>query len=122
MANAMNMIQLTIIGRVVADPEVKTVNNKEVTKFRIIHNSEVNGEKKTMTFHCSVFNNLNKIAQFLKKGRLVCVTSNDFSQAVWSREDRVGVNNFLLVNSITILDKKPVEHSEQTWNLDEVPF
>ncbi|MDR1701854.1 MAG: single-stranded DNA-binding protein [Sporomusaceae bacterium] len=122
MANAMNMIQLTIIGRVVADPEVKTVNNKEVTKFRVIYNSEVNGEKKTMTFHCSAYNGLNRIAQFLKKGRLVCVTSNDFTQAAWSRDNKVGVNNYLLVNSITILDKKPVNNSDQDWNLEEVPF
>jgi single-stranded DNA-binding protein len=125
---SMNMINLTIIGRVVADPTVETANEKEVTKFRVILNRDINGENKPLTFSCSAYNGLNKIAQYLKKGRLVCITANDLQQHPWSADGKSGVNNYIIVNSITILDKKPADNSEsQTSNnvnfdSEEIPF
>ena len=111
MANAMNMINLTIIGRVVADPVTEMHNNREVTRFRLIVNQ---GEERTLVFNCSAWNGLGKIAQYLRKGRLVAVTSDDFMQKTWETNDgKKGINNYLTINGITILDKKPAENSAE---------
>lgn len=107
MSNAMQMLNLTLVGRVITDPITKEFNGKEVTNFRIIYNQEVNGETKPIVFDCAAWNGLGKIAQYLSKGRLVGITSSEFSQEVWSKNGKTGINNRLIVNNIRILDKKP---------------
>jgi len=115
----MQMVQLTVIGRVANEPTFRNNKNSQVTNFRILTNRSTNGTKETISFECAAWNQLAEVAvKNLSIGRLVCVTSSDFSQKTWNANNKSGINNYINVNNIIMLDSKPKEPSQTIQNYD----
>ena len=69
---------LTIMGRLVSDPEVKNVgNNTPVANFRIAVDSDFkdrSGNKKTIFLDCQAWNaGANYIGKYFRKGRMIVI-------------------------------------------------
>lgn len=133
MSQAMQMVQITVIGRLVANPtQERQINGRNVTNFRIITSKKVGNKDEIVTFECGAWNNLSTIAQNLSKGRLVTVTSNELTQEIWKANGKEGINNKLIINSLVMLDHKPQDgiqnrpaqptNKSHAFNAEEIPF
>lgn len=132
MANAMNLVNITVVGRLLANPVSREYEGKPVTNFRMRVNQTINMKDQHIDFEVSCWNSLAGIGKILKKGRLVAVTSNSFIQNIWTSQDnsKQGINNQLMANSVVVMDsapetvgqQMPTEPKYQDIRDEEIPF
>lgn len=75
------MLQLTIIGHLGADAEIKQSNGHQFVSFRVAHSeafSSADGQRKERTqwVSCALNGDGGNLFQYLKKGTQVCVVGN----------------------------------------------
>jgi single-strand DNA-binding protein len=98
----MNKVILT--GRLGKDPETSIVNGVVITKCRIATHEKFNGTEKTI-WHNVVMFNKGKIAQYLKKGRLILVEG----RIEYNEYEKDGIRRIypsIVANRIQLLDGK----------------
>lgn len=134
MANAMNLVNITVVGRLLANPTVAKHNNNDVTNFRMRVNQTIAGNDAHVDFEISCWNGLANVSKVLKKGRLVAVTSNSLTQTIWNAPDGSGkqlINNKIMASSVTVMDSAPLTAGQQMPNTpqnapqfadEEIPF
>jgi len=103
----MNKVILT--GRLGKDPVTTIVNGTVITRCRIATNEKFNGTEKT-TWHNVVMFNRGKVAQYLRKGRLILVEG----RLEYNEYEKDGVKRVypsIVANRIQILDTKKTENA-----------
>jgi single-strand DNA-binding protein len=85
------MLQITAVGYLAADPELKTVKTKngdqQVAKFTLLVNKRVSGEDRVNRLNCSVWGPRSKtVDDYLTKGSQVTITGQGYIEA-FERKD-----------------------------------
>lgn len=116
MANDLNNV--TLIGRLTRDPEIKTIGETSVAKFSLAVGSSYmsNGQKKEETsfFDCEVWGKLADILQkYSGKGKQICIQGK-LKQDSWDTPDgkkaskvKIRVENLQLLGSKQSTDNVP---------------
>ena len=101
---------LTIMGRIVADPEIKNVgNNIPVANFRIAVDSDFkdgNGNKKTAFLDCQAWRNTaNYIGKYFRKGRMIIIQGHLDTQE-WEKDGQKHSRVIIVVDNAYFGDSK----------------
>lgn len=95
-----NLNQVTLIGRLGRDAEVKDGSNGQFVVFSVAAESR---KDKTVWYDVSYFGGYAlDLADSLVKGTLVYL-QGDFTQEKWEKNGRNGISNRLTVNKLQIL-------------------
>jgi len=135
MSKAKNLIQITLIGRLLTNPTImevgvnkdnKTVkvtdtnrpnltNIKYVTNFPIRISQDFGGD---VDFDVSCWGKLSGVGKILSKGRLVAITTDNIRPRIWESTDRAtgeyknGINLFINATSCVVMDS-PNQNTSQ---------
>jgi single-strand DNA-binding protein len=105
------------IGRLVADPTIKTENTWSVTKFRIAVDSKRRpkdgGEKESMFVSCDAFNRTGEfIAKWFHKGNRIYIVGT-MEPSIWTDKEGRKHNDFRInVSEVDFVDSR-AEREEQ---------
>lgn len=101
------MQQISILGRVGADAEVKDLGNNQVINFSVAvtENYTQNGEKKQKTswFEISRWGNNSDLAKYIKKGDNIFVAGKTNNRAYQDKNGEIQVVNGIVANEIQLL-------------------
>lgn len=119
------MINISIIGNLIKDVEIKDVNGKRQARFTVAV-SDKKVEKTTTFFNCTKYlDPQSKIADYLTKGSKLYV-SGDLSITVREVEGKTYVNNNVYVKDLTLLAFKKNEGENVITQFiqesDDLPF
>lgn len=108
------MIQMTAIGRLGKDSEVRDVKDKKVCNFSIAVDTGYGEKKKTVWISCSLWNR-EPVYKWLKKGTLVYVQGEPSARAYTSKTDG-GANASLelIVNELKFVGGSQNGQQEQS--------
>ena len=110
---------LTIMGRIVADPEVKSVgNNVPVANFRIAVDSDfkdASGNKKTAFLSCQAWRNTaNYIGKYFTKGRMIVIQGHlDVNE--WEKDGRKNSQVIIIVDNAYFGDSKKDDGNQGSY-------
>lgn len=118
------MINLTAIGRVGKDAEVRDVKGKKVVNFNMAVDTGYGDNKKTVWLTCSMWNKEN-LAQYLKKGTNVYIAGEPSTRAYSDKEGKPACSLDVTVFAVELLGggnksseekttSAPVEKKEKT--------
>jgi len=115
------MLQITAVGNLAADPEIKTVPTKDgeqmVANFTLLTSKRVKGEDRTTALRCAVWGPRAKVVDdFLTKGSQVTVTGQAYIETFERKDGTPGASLDVAVNDFT-LPPKP-----KTVADDDMPF
>ena len=102
---------ITIIGRLVADPELKhTQNNIPFTSFRIACDRDyknADGERDTDFINCTAWRAIaQNVANYFSKGRMISINGRLQNNNWIDRDGNKHYNSEILVNSVYFVDSK----------------
>ena len=106
------MFQSIVIGNLGADAEVKSMNGKEFTTFRVAHSQRWTDEQgqsheQTQWIDC-VMNGKPAVIEYLKKGTTVCVMGTTQLRVYSSQKDRcMKAGATISVRSLELIGGKP---------------
>ncbi len=108
----MSFAGCTIVGRLTRDAELKyTSGGMAVCNFSLATNKKVKGEEKAIFWDCQMWNNAEKLNQYLTKGKLIQVMGTmDIDE--WEKD---GVKKskpkitILLIDFLSSGDKAPTD-------------
>lgn len=128
------MQNITIIGNLGADAEVKTINGKEYTAFNIGCTRKIKNDSVTTWYSCFKYGTNDNLRQYLTKGAKVAV-SGEFSQRNSESNGRTYINNNINVSTLELVGskqdnapkkeaepKQPTESSAPLEIEDDLPF
>ena len=119
------MNQLTIIGNLTKEPEMRTTQSgKEVCTFTVAVNRlrKNNEEQDADFFRVSAWNELGKLCgKYLDKGRKVCVVG-PVSVHAYEAQGKTSASMEVLANTVEFLSPKGEEKQPQPVQVDELPF
>ena len=99
------MIQLTLIGQLGKDAEVRDAGQSKVINFSVAVSTGY-GDKKTTTWvECAKFGEKTGVSEYLKKGTKVYV-SGEPSLRTWEKDGKNGAALNLRVQEIELLGSK----------------
>ena len=113
----MSFLQMTAIGRLGKDPEIKSVNGKDVANFSIAVDVWKKGGKQTQWISCSSWSErTNKVlAEYVVKGSQVMIQGQPSTRSFEGRDGtQIVLEIDITFGSLTLCGGKP-EH------LDKVP-
>lgn len=114
------MLQITAVGYLAADPELKTVKTpdgeRELTEFRLLVNKKIKGEDVVTTLKCTVWGNRARTAdEYLMKGAQVTVTGQAYVETFERKDGTPGAALDVAVNDFTLPPRPKVA-------VDDMPF
>lgn len=117
------MIQLTLIGQLGKDAEVRDYGQSKVINFSVAVSTGYGYKKTTTWVECAKFGEKIGISEYLKKGAKVYV-SGEPSLRTWEKDGKSGAALNLRVQDIELLGSKsdagqPVQQVE---TVDPLPF
>ena len=108
--------RVTLIGRVVRDPELRKTNSGlSVTSFSIaVDNLVKNGnEKSASLINCSSWNKTAElITQYAPKGTLICVDGRLYQRSYVDKNNQNRSIIEVVVDTVQFLEKRNEDHSE----------
>ena len=108
------MIQISFIGRVVADAQVRT-SQHGTSYIDMRMAADGNGkDKETMWFHVRSFTTPTSMAQYFTKGKPLYVVGNYENSIYTTQDGRTGISNDVNATTITFLGIGKDEGSQQT--------
>ena len=108
------MIQISFIGRVVADAQVRT-SQHGTSYIDMRMAADGNGkDKETMWFHVRSFTTPTSMAQYFTKGKPLYVVGNYENSIYTTQDGRTGISNDVNATTITFLGLGKDEGSQQT--------
>jgi len=111
------MLQITAVGNLAADPELKTIGDREVANFTLMVNKKVKGEDHTTVLRCAVWGPRAKVVDdYLTKGAQVTVTGQAYVETFARKDGSPGAALDVAVNDFT-LPPKP-----KSLATDDMPF
>jgi single-strand DNA-binding protein len=97
------MLQITAVGNLAADPELKTVGDREVANFTLMVNKKVKGEDRTTALRCAVWGPRAKVVDdFLTKGSQVTVTGQAYIETFERKDGSPGASLDVAVNDFSL--------------------
>lgn len=97
------MRNLTVVGRLTRDAELKQTQGGPLLAFAVASNKKVKGEESVMFFDCSLFGKRGEaLAQYLSKGSQVCVTG-ELEQREYQGKTYLQIR----VNDLELIGGKP---------------
>jgi single-strand DNA-binding protein len=123
---------VTIIGRLVSDPELKyTTSGSALCNISIANNADFKDQKHTNFFNVTIWSKLaENCSQYLKKGSQVMVTGS-LKQETWEKDGKKNSSVKIIAEQIQFLggkktdsENKPSENKEpmNIDNSEDVPF
>lgn len=110
------MLQITAVGNLAADPELKIIGDREVANFTILVNKKVKGEDRTTALRCAVWGPRAKVVDdYLTKGAQVTVTGQAYIETFERKDGTPGASLDVAVNDFTLPARSKVA-------TDEMPF
>ena len=112
------MLQITAVGYIAADPELKTVKTKngdqqQVAKFTLLVNKRVSGEDRVNRINCSVWGPRSKtVDDYLTKGSQVTITGQGYVEAFERKDGTPGASLDVSVSEFTLPVKPKAAASE----------
>ena len=123
---ATNINSVTMVGRLVKDPELTATPGSTVTRFTIANNRDYKSgnEKKSEVsfFDCEAWGRLGEevIHKYAKKGVRVGVTGR-LKQDSWEHEGKKYSRIKVVVDQFEFLEGKASE-DKSAFNSDDIPF
>lgn len=128
-------MNLTVLGRIGKDAEVRDVNGQKAIGFSLAHSStykDKNGVKheKTTWIDCTIWRKESTLAQYIRKGGLLVVSGMPTARAYKNKDGvAVGVLN-LKVDNLTFVptgkaketDATPAAPSQEFHSANDLPF
>lgn len=120
------MNRVTIIGRLTADPEMRTTpNGKTVTNFTVAVSRK--GDKdKTDFFRCAAWGKTGEVCgQYLGKGKKVCVVGEVSARAYTDKQGEAKASLEVFVTEVEFLsprseEREPVDTSMPTYSQEQL--
>lgn len=110
------MLQVTAVGNLAADPELKTIKDTEVANFTLMVNKKIKGEDTISVIKCAVWGPRAKVVDdYLTKGAQVTVTGQAY---VESFERKDGTPGGAINLSVTDFSLPP----KQKDSVENMPF
>lgn len=110
------MLQITAVGNLAADPDLKQVGDREVANFTLMVNKKVKGEDQTTVLRCAVWGPRARIVdEYLTKGAQVTVTGQAYVETFERKDGTPGAALDVAVNDFTLPPKPKVA-------VDDMPF
>jgi single-strand DNA-binding protein len=110
------MLQITAVGNLAADPELKTIGDREVANFTLMVNKKVKGEDHTTVLRCAVWGPRAKVVgDYLTKGAQVTVTGQAYVETFARKDGSPGASLVVEVNDFSLPAKTKVA-------VDDMPF
>lgn len=83
----MGVCQITVVGNLGRDPELKDVGDTHVCSFSVAHNRKAKGEEFTDWYNVDAWGKLGELcAEYLAKGR-TCVVTGSLAQRAYETKD-----------------------------------
>lgn len=119
----MSLNQVSLIGRLTADPKLRTAGEYEVSDFGLAVNDGYGEKEKTSFIDCRVWGKTASFAnQYLKKGSLVAI-SGRLQQDSWEKEGKKYSKVYVVGNTLDSLEpKKKDPNMNEDINPDMIPF
>lgn len=110
------MLQITAVGNLAADPELKTIGDREVANFTLMVNKKVKGEDRTTVLRCAVWGPRAKVVdEYLTKGAQVTITGQAYIETFERKDGSPGASLDVAVNDFSLPPKSRVAE-------DDMPF
>jgi single-strand DNA-binding protein len=110
------MLQITAVGNLAADPDLKQVGEREVANFTLMVNKKVKGEDQTTVLRCAVWGPRARIVdEYLTKGAQVTVTGQAYVETFERKDGTPGAALDVAVNDFTLPPRPKVA-------VDDMPF
>lgn len=110
------MLQITAVGNLAADPELKMVGDREVANFTLLVNKKVKGEDRTTALRCAVWGPRAKVVDdYLTKGAQVTITGQAYIETFERKDGSAGAALDVAVNDFSLPPKPKVAE-------DDMPF
>lgn len=110
------MLQITAVGNLAADPDLKQVGDREVANFTLMVNKKVKGEDQTTVLRCAVWGPRARIVdEYLTKGAQVTVTGQAYVETFERKDGTPGAALDVAVNDFTLPPRPKVA-------VDDMPF
>lgn len=110
------MLQITAVGNLAADPDLKQVGDREVANFTLMVNKKVKGEDQTTVLRCAVWGPRARVVdEYLTKGAQVTVTGQAYVETFERKDGTPGAALDVAVNDFTLPPKPKVA-------TDDMPF
>jgi len=111
------MLQITAVGRLAADPELKTIGELEVANFTLLVNRKIKGDQHTTSLRCAVWGPRAKVVDdYMTKGSQVTVTGEAHIETYLKRDGSTGASLDVTITQFT-LPVKPKAVAD-----DDMPF
>jgi len=111
------MLQITAVGNLAADPDLKQIGDREVANFTLMVNKKVKGEDQTTVLRCAVWGPRARVVdEYLTKGAQVTVTGQAYVETFERKDGSPGAALDVAVNDFT-LPPKP-----KSLATDDMPF
>lgn len=114
------MNNITILGRITHELEIKQINNNlNVLNFSIAV-KRINKDE-TDFFDCTAFGKTAEIIKtYFKKGERIGIVGQLRTNVYKNDEDKTIKKTFVLINNITFIEKKNAEEKTNNTNYDEI--
>mgnify|MGYP006274740373 FL=1 len=110
------MLQITAVGNLAADPELKTIGDREVANFTLMVNKKIKGEDHTTVLRCAVWGPRAKVVDdYLTKGAQVTVTGQAYVETFERKDGSPGASLDVAVNDFSLPPRPKVAQ-------DDMPF
>lgn len=110
------MLQITAVGNLAADPDLKQVGDREVANFTLMVNKKVKGEDQTTVLRCAVWGPRARVVdEYLTKGAQVTVTGQAYVETFERKDGTPGAALDVAVNDFTLPPRPKVA-------VDDMPF
>ena len=112
------MLQITAVGYLAADPDLKTISDREVASFTLMVNKKVKGEDHVTVLRCTVWGPPSKVKvvdAYLTKGAQVTVTGQAYIETFERKDGSPGASLDVAVNDFTLPPRPRVAE-------DDMPF
>jgi single-strand DNA-binding protein len=123
-------IGITVVGNVVANPELRAVGQSQVCKFKIAANTGFGEKKSVAFFSVDVWGKAGEsVSKYLTKGKQTMVTGNLTVREYETKDGKKGVSLEIRASDVVFLgsaDGQPKQEDRtpaaSTPGVDDTPF
>jgi len=120
----MSLNTCSLVGRLTANPELRTVGEHEVSRFTIAVNEGYGDKERTNFIDCEVWGKTASFAnEYCKKGNLVAL-SGRLRQDTWEKDGKKFSKLMIVGNTLENLSPKPKDTNLDDGDipLSSIPF
>lgn len=117
------MNSISIIGNIVAKPELKTSGETKYTRFSIAVNTYVKGEKKCEFFDIVAFGkNAENICEYLPKGYTLAIVGHLHQDVYTNKENKKVSSVCIYLDNFTLVHNSDTRKDSENTDINFKPF